>query len=173
MLTKVIYFFIFLCGATGLAHGDNSGFNKNNHSQKVLTANNSQILVSKIREENFQIWKLNFIQRAIEMGFSKDLTESFILPAVIEEKALERDKQQPEFNTPIWLYLDQAGNPNRLRNGIEKLRENQILLNKIEDKYKVSRHVLIAIWGLESAYGEIMGNYNPINSLSTFVFEGR
>lgn len=173
MLTKLIYCFIFLCGATGLAHGDNNGFNKNNHSQKVLTANNSQILVSKIREENFQIWKLNFIQRAIEMGFSKDLTESFILPAVIEEKALERDKQQPEFNTPIWLYLDQAGNPNRLRNGIEKLRENQILLNKIEDKYKVSRHVLIAIWGLESAYGEIMGNYNPINSLSTFAFEGR
>ena len=173
MLTKFIYFFIFLFGATGLAHGNNNGFNKNNHSQKVLTANNSQILVSKIREENFQIWKLNFIQRAIEMGFSKDLTESFILPAIIEEKALERDKQQPEFNTPIWLYLDQAGNPNRLRNGIEKLRENQILLNKIEDKYKVSRHVLIAIWGLESAYGEIMGNYNPINSLSTFAFEGR
>ena len=46
-------------------------------------------------------------------------------------------------------------------------------LNKIEDKYKVSRHVLVAIWGLESAFGEIMGNYNPVNSLSTFAFEGR
>ena len=95
------------------------------------------------------------------------------MPAKIEEKALQRDRQQPEFNTPIWSYLDQAGNPNRLRNGIKKLHENEILLNDIEKKYKVSRHVLIAIWGLESAFGEIMGNYNPIDSLSTFAFEGR
>ena len=78
MLTRVIYFFIFLCGATGLAQADNNErFNKNNHSQKVSTANNSQIVVPKIREENFQIWKLNFIQRAIEMGFSIGLTEIF------------------------------------------------------------------------------------------------
>lgn len=173
MLTKVIYFFIFLCGSTGLAQADNNGFDKKNHSQKVSTVNNLQILVSKNREESFQIWKLKFIQKAIEMGFSKDLTETFILPAAIEEKALERDRQQPEFNTPIWSYLDRAENPSRLKNGIEKLRENEILLNKIEDKYKVSKHVLIAIWGLESAFGEIMGNYNPVNSLSTFAFEGR
>jgi len=173
MLTRVIYFFIFLCGATGLAQSDNNELNKNNYSQKISTSNNLQIVVPKNREQKFQIWKLKFIQKAIEMGFSKGLTETFILPAVIEEKALERDKQQPEFNTPIWSYLDRAGNPNRLKNGIEKLRENEILLNKIEDKYKVSRHVLVAIWGLESAFGEIMGNYNPVNSLSTFAFEGR
>ena len=173
MLTKVIYFFIFLCGSTGLAQADNNGFDKKNHSQKVSTVNNLQILVPKNREESFQIWKLKFIQKAIEMGFSKDLTETFILPAAIEEKALERDMQQPEFNTPIWSYLDRAENPSRIKNGIEKLRENEILLNKIEDKYKVSKHVLIAIWGLESAFGEIMGNYNPVNSLSTFAFEGR
>ena len=63
-------------------------------------------MVTHSREEKFQIWKLEFIQKAIEMGFSKDLTESFILPAIIEEKALQRDRQQPEFNTPIWSYLD-------------------------------------------------------------------
>ena len=47
MLTKFIYFFIFLFGATGLAHGNNNGFNKNNHSQKVLNTNDVKILFYK------------------------------------------------------------------------------------------------------------------------------
>ena len=173
MLTKLFSFSIFLFGATGQTHTNENAIDKKTHSLEISVENDLRMDVTHSRVEKFQIWKLEFIEKAIEKGYTKDLTEYFIMPAKIEEKALQRDRQQPEFNTPIWSYLDQASNPNRLRNGIKKLHENEILLNDIEKKYKVSRHVLIAIWGLESAFGEIMGNYNPIDSLSTFAFEGR
>ena len=73
MLTRVIYFFIFLCGATGLAQADNNELNKNKYSQKISTSNNLQIVVPKNREEKFQIWKLNLYKKQLKWAFQKVL----------------------------------------------------------------------------------------------------
>jgi lytic murein transglycosylase len=46
-------------------------------------------------------------------------------------------------------------------------------LQRIEDKYGVSKHVVTAIWGLESAYGGFRGSKDLIGSLATLAFDGR
>jgi len=101
------------------------------------------------------------------------MVERLILPAKIEERALERDKTQPEFSKPIWSYVDGAASATRLNSGRTKLAENRATFDAIEARYKVPRHILTSIWGLETAYGKIMGDYYPVNALATFAFEGR
>ena len=125
------------------------------------------------QQERFNIWKSEFIARSVIKGYDKAMVERLILPAKIEERALERDKTQPEFSKPIWSYVDNAANASRLNGGRSKLSENRAIFDAIEARYKVPRHILTSIWGLETAYGKIMGDYYPVDALATFAFEGR
>jgi len=125
------------------------------------------------QQERFNIWKSEFIARSVMKGYDKAMVERLILPAKIEEQALERDKTQPEFSKPIWSYVDNAANASRLNGGRSKLAENNATFDAIEARYKVPRHILTSIWGLETAYGKIMGDYYPVDALATFAFEGR
>ena len=125
------------------------------------------------QQERFNIWKSEFISQAAAKGYERALVEQLILPAKIEERALERDKTQPEFSKPIWSYVDGAASAARLNGGRTKLAENRTTFDAIEARYRVPRHILTSIWGLETAYGKVMGDYYPVNALATFAFEGR
>lgn len=101
------------------------------------------------------------------------MVSRLISPAVINERAIDRNKKQPEFSKPIWSYVDGAASADRLTKGREKLSEQSQVFEQIETRYQVPRHILTAIWGLETAYGKILGNHDIISALSTFAFEGR
>ena len=87
MLTKLFSFSIFLFGATGQTPTNENAIDKKTHSLEISVENDLRMDVTHSREEKFQIWKLEFIEKAIEKGYTKDLTEYFIMPAKIEEKA--------------------------------------------------------------------------------------
>jgi len=123
--------------------------------------------------EKFANWKTDFIRRATEKGYDPAMVRALIMPAVINEKALDRDRDQPEFTKPIWSYVDNAANASRMNGGRTKLSEQRRVFDAVEGRYFVDRHVLTAIWGLESAYGKIQGSHDIVSALSTFAFEGR
>jgi len=124
-------------------------------------------------EQRFAIWQQDFTRRALAKGYSPALLADTVGRARINEKALERDSDQPEFTRPVWAYIKSAANPTRISNGQAKLAEHTTEFDEIERVYGVPRQYLAAIWGLESAYGEILGTHDIIDSLATFAFEGR
>ncbi len=128
---------------------------------------------AKSQSERFAEWKRGFIAEAIAKKYSKDLVKSVIGPAKINPKAIHKDRNQPESVRQIWEYLDGVARPERVQGGQDKLAENADLLAQIEARYPVNRHILTAIWGLESAYGKIQGHDNMIDSLVTLGFDGR
>jgi len=101
------------------------------------------------------------------------MVTNLIRPAKINERALDRDKKQPEFSKPIWSYVDNTASAARLNGGRAKLKEEARTFSAIENRYDVSPYVLTAIWGLETSYGRIMGDHDIVSALSTFAFEGR
>ncbi|MCB1437829.1 MAG: lytic murein transglycosylase [Rhodobiaceae bacterium] len=80
---------------------------------------------------------------------------------------------QPEFVKPIWDYVARATSDKRVTNGREKLREYSNVLDAIETVYGVDRHIVVAIWGMETAYGEFLGDKNVIRALATLGYRGR
>ena len=132
-----------------------------------------QTQAPQTQAEKFAVWKQDFITRAVSQGYERTLVEGLILPAQINEKALDRDRDQPEFTKPVWSYVDNAANATRLNGGRTQLADNQAIFNAIEGRYQVPRNYLTAIWGLESAYGKIQGDYDLIDALSTFAHDGR
>ena len=129
--------------------------------------------VEMSQEGQFNAWKADFIARAIAKNYSSTLVHRVMDAAVINPSAIQSDKEQPEFTKPIWSYVENAASAGRLATGRDKLAVNKTLFDQIEQRYNVDRHILTAIWGLESAYGKIQGDHDMIDSLSTLAFQGR
>ena len=53
----------------------------------------------------------------------------------------------------------------RIQNGLNNKSKYNNLLNKIDKYYNVQSRFILSIWGLETAYGKITGNYPVLESL--------
>jgi membrane-bound lytic murein transglycosylase B len=88
---------------------------------------------------------------------------------VPDPEVLELATRQPEFVKPTSAYIGDLVTPARIDQGRQLAAQHAILLQAIEDAYGADRHVLLAIWGVESAYGTAKGARNVIRSLATLA----
>jgi lytic murein transglycosylase len=87
---------------------------------------------------------------------------------------IEAMDNQPEFKTPVWDYLAALVDEQRIADGRAKLAEWSAVLGEVEGKLGVDRHVVVAVWGVESDYGKITGGRPLVRSLATAsCFGGR
>jgi membrane-bound lytic murein transglycosylase B len=90
-----------------------------------------------------------------------------------DPEVLQLAERQPEFTMTPGRYVNRLVTDERIRLGMEALKEHAELLGKLENRYGVSRYTLVAIWGVESNYGTKPGHRNVIRSLATLGHEGR
>jgi membrane-bound lytic murein transglycosylase B len=89
-----------------------------------------------------------------------------------DPEVVEAANFQPEYVKPIGEYMDRVVSDKRIETGKQKLVENQALLGSLETRYGVDRHIIVAIWGVESNYGTQPGDKNVIRSLATLICTG-
>ena len=80
--------------------------------------------------------------------------------------------QQPEFVKPIWDYLDGAVSEKRVMTGAAVLVADKTMLDDIEKRFGVPREYLVAIWAVESDFGQSMGHLNMFEALATLAYDG-
>lgn len=122
---------------------------------------------------DFERWLSSFRAEAAAAGISAETLDDALTGLSVNERVYELNDNQPEFSRAIWDYLDSAVSVSRVQNGRVKYLENRNLLTLIEEAYGVDAEIISAIWGLESSYGAIMGDYDAIQALATLAFEGR
>ena len=92
----------------------------------------------------------------------------------IDAEVLEKARYQPEFTAPAWDYFDNRVHENSVGTGRAMARKYKPWLDKIEARYGVDRNILLAIWSMESNYGEILKNEgvmrNVVRSLATLAY---
>jgi lytic murein transglycosylase len=80
---------------------------------------------------------------------------------------------QPEFTIPIWDYMAGLVDEERVNDGRARLAQWAKVLDEAEQKFGVDRHVIVAVWGVESDYGRVLGRRALVRSLSSLVCAGR
>jgi lytic murein transglycosylase len=80
---------------------------------------------------------------------------------------------QPEFSKPIWDYLDTLVSEERIQKGRALLATHRASFDAVEKAYGVDRHILAAIWGVETKFSAITGDRNVIRSTATLACVGR
>jgi len=117
---------------------------------------------------------LNQVRKtAIEQGVSKATIDKAFFGLTPNLDILKSDSAQAEFNQNFWHYVNKRVSQVRLNNGNDTLKQNASLLNKTSQKYGVPAYVLVAFIGLESNYGNYMGNENLVRSLATLAYDPR
>lgn len=129
-----------------------------------------QISTSNI---GFERWIDGFKRRAMAQGITAQTLEKAFRNARYNADAISRDRNQSEFTKTLWEYLDSAVSDSRIRNGKAALQEHGAKLDRIEAKYGVDKEAIVAIWGLESAYGAVRGKTEVIPAMATLAYDGR
>ncbi|MFP4004946.1 MAG: lytic murein transglycosylase, partial [Alphaproteobacteria bacterium] len=120
----------------------------------------------------FNAWRDRFRATALKEGIPHDVFEKALGGVRPDPTVHEKNEDQPEFTRPVWEYLDGALSDSRIRNGRKMLRRHASLLEKAERKWGVPRHVLVAIWGMETSYGALLGKHNVFEALATLSYRG-
>ena len=89
-----------------------------------------------------------------------------------DPKVLDFQKQQPEFKTPVWDYVDGLVDDDRVADGKAAMARESRALARVEEKYGVPRTMLAAIWGVELNFGQEMGKRPLVQSLTTLACFG-
>ncbi|MEO0752815.1 MAG: lytic murein transglycosylase [Pseudomonadota bacterium] len=121
----------------------------------------------------FDRWVRGFRGRALAQGINPQVFDRAFRNARYEPEVISKDRNQAEFKSQIWDYLDNAVAPPRINEGQAALRKHRRLLDRIEAAYGVEAEVVVAVWGLESRYGTRMGDYPMIDAMATLAFDGR
>jgi membrane-bound lytic murein transglycosylase B len=126
-----------------------------------------------VTEQGFQDWAVGFETRALAAGIDQPTYDRAMAGVELLPEVVERDRKQDEFTKTIWDYLDRAVSDDRIASGQKALKTYARLLDLIEAKYGVDRNIVVAIWGLESAYGAVRGDISTMSALATLSYEAR
>jgi lytic murein transglycosylase len=118
----------------------------------------------------FDAWRSDFLGRAPAQW--RAALERELRGVTPDAGVITSDLGQPEFSRPISQYVAGAASAQRVANG-RSARASVPQLPAIEQRYGVPAEVLVAIWGMESAYGQIKGDKDVIRSLATLAAQGR
>ena len=109
---------------------------------------------------DFDQWRDNFRARALSHGIS-DETYSRVMGRLEPDMSVFAQlRDQPEFSEQTWQYINRRVSDWRIIAGKEALRKNAALFARIELDFGVERGTLLALWGVESAYGDPLVQQN-------------
>ena len=122
---------------------------------------------------SFARWVAAFRTGARAAGIDEATLRAAFDDARYLPRVVELDRTQPELTRTIWDYLDTAVSPQRVAQGQDKLLQFRAQADAASARYGVAPAIVAAIWGLESKFGEHVGNTPTIDALATLGFEGR
>jgi membrane-bound lytic murein transglycosylase B len=110
---------------------------------------------------------------AAKRGISRATYEKYALTLTPDVKIMEFLDTQPEFTRALWDYLDFLVTDARIARGREILAQYAGIFDAVEKAYGVDRHVITAIWGIESNFSTAGGERPVVRSTATLACIGR
>jgi lytic murein transglycosylase len=109
---------------------------------------------------------------AVRAGVSRAVAARALADVRPDDKVLEQSRSQPEFKIPIWDYLAVLVDDERIADGRAMMQSHDAVLRAAEARFGVDRHVIAAVWGVESNYGRDVGSAYLPQSLATLACLG-
>ena len=124
-------------------------------------------------QNDFQQCLTNLRSQAIASGVTGLTYDRYTQNLTPDYSVIEKLNYQPEFSTPIWDYLSGLVDEERVQLGQQKLAQHREVLNRVAATYGVPAETVVAVWGVESNFGNISGSYPLLQALGTLSCEGR
>jgi lytic murein transglycosylase len=124
----------------------------------------------------FPEWLAGFRARAQAAGIRTATLDRELAGLTFNPRVIQLDRAQGDDSSaapPLFADYYNRRVPARVDPGRTLRRDLSPRLVQIEARFGVPAGVLVAIWGLESAYGANAGNFDLVRSLASLAFDGR
>lgn len=111
---------------------------------------------AQVAKERFEAWVVAFQPRARAKGISDSVYEQVMGGLRPDTSVYAKDSGQPEFREQLWQYLNRRISDWRLITGRAAAKENAALMKRLQKDFGVEPDVLLGLWGMESAFGELV-----------------
>jgi membrane-bound lytic murein transglycosylase B len=125
------------------------------------------------QSDGFATWLRALRAEARQLGISEPTLEAALTGVRPLPRVIELDRKQPEVTLTYTQYIQRVLPPARIQQGKHLLSVHRALLAKIGAAYGVQPGIIVALWGLESDYGQVTGNFQVIPALATLAYDGR
>ena len=88
-------------------------------------------------------------------------------------RVIELDRKQPEGRMTFAEYYRKVISQQRIDQGRYLYQKHRTELEKAAQKYGVPAQYIVALWGIETSYGDNTGGFKVIPALATLAHDGR
>ncbi len=123
---------------------------------------------------DYRSWVRELRREALSRGVSARVFDAAFAEAQQPiDRVLELDRRQPESTLTFPEYLARVVTPQRVETAIARARENQAILARVAERFGVQARFIVALWGIESNFGQLTGGFNIFGALATLAYDGR
>ena len=123
--------------------------------------------------QNFTTWLDEFRIEATKKGISEHTFNTAFAGVKPLKRVIELDRNQPEFTLTLEQYLDKAVSETRIKKARMLHTKHEKILTEISQKFKVQSRFIVALWGIETNFGQHTGGFSVITALATLAHDGR
>lgn len=123
--------------------------------------------------EKFDSWKAELKPDMLAQGATEQLADQIIASLKYIPRVIELDRRQPEGTMTHEQYLTRVIPESKVKRARKEFKKHQALLKEAELKTGVAARFIVALWGKETHFGNITGNYHVPSALATLAFDGR
>ena len=117
------------------------------------------------KPQSFDTWREHFRARALAKGVSEATWNRAMAHVQPDTSVFKEFESQPEFTEETWQYINRRVSDWRIINGKAALKKNEALFARIEKDFGVERGTLLALWGVESAFGDPLVQQNHMRPI--------
>lgn len=133
-----------------------------------------------LSQAGFQAYLVDLRRIALAQGVSRATVDRIFPTLEFSARTIELDRPQAAAPAgtrttiePFEPYRARHLTSALINRGRERYRANLPLLTDISRRFGVQPSVLVAIWGKETSYGSVRGDFDHLNSLASLAYEGR
>ena len=131
-------------------------------------------MAASANEQSFDSWLSGVRSEALQKGISQS-----VLSAALSDvngpisRIIELDRKQPEGTMTFAQYKRRVISQARIDQGRRMYRQHREELERAAQKYGVPANYIVALWGIETSYGNNTGGFGVIAALATLAYDGR
>jgi membrane-bound lytic murein transglycosylase B len=122
---------------------------------------------------DFQTWVETLKSEAFSKGIKRETLDRAFEGVQPLPRVIELDRKQPESTMTFAKYKQNVVTQDRVNKGRQFYQDNRQLLDGIAKQYGVPAQYIVALWGIETSYGENTGGFGVIPALATLAYDGR
>ena len=126
-----------------------------------------------VTDEGFDDWLWSVRRDAVSLGISKRTVHEALGAVGYDADVIALDRAQAPFKVSFAKFSARHLTRKRVARGKRVMAENHALLERITARFGVPPEILVAIWGLETDYGDNSGTTPSLQALATLAYDCR